>query len=340
MLNQLERWVLHYDTVVKPYPAEAPNIPMREIVPRAALLQAQGDAVWVFQRKTAAVRIAAIDIDHDNEFATFLIHYADKNASDPVFGNLDTGELRTEPKLEGEGVAISAHLMISLKPSQSNQNVYLTVLEDVPGIGRTKLRSFLNAIFKKAGDCSFRAEDGTQKKCRPAVEIYGHTSQQLRDDLEGGVLSGFELVKYRNVNCEFDEDGFLEEKARVVTIGTKQKLSGLAALNVINRVKERAAGAGYAEMRVKYKRLEGPQKTITVGTAREDAGDAVSVKSAFLRVEAALPQCSEAIRRDVVEKMKNMLLAARDGIAFEEDTVPEIDYEAEADAPRTVLQTA
>lgn len=340
MLNQLERWVLHYDSVIKSYPNEAPNIPMREIVPLAALLQAQGDAVWVFQRKTAAVRIAAIDIDHDNEFATFLIHYADKNASDPVFGNLDTGELRTEPKLEGEGVAISAHLLISLKSTQPHQNVYLTVLEDVPGLGRTKLRPFLNAIFKKASDFSFSAEDGTQKKCRPAVEINGHTSQQLRDDLEGGVLSGFELVKYRNVTGEFDEEGFLEEKTRVVTIDTKQKLSGLEALNLINRVKERAAGAGYANMRVKYKRPEGPQKTITVGTAREDAGDAVSVKSAFLRVETALPQCSETIRIDVVEKMKKMLLAARDGIAFEQDAVPDIDYEVEESSPGMVLQTA
>ncbi len=287
--------------------------------------------MWVFQKNTAAVRIAAIDVDHANEFATVLIHYADRNVSDPVFGNLVTGMLRTEPKLEGEGVAVSTHMLISLKPTPPHQDVYLTMLEDVPGIGRAKLRPFLNSIFRTVSDFQFTAEDGTRKKCRPACEMRGHISQPLRDDLEAGVLSGFELVRYHHNNGEFDEEGFLEEKTRVVTIAAKRRLSGMEALNLINRVKERAAAAGYTSMRVKFKRPEGPQKSIEVGTAREDAGDALSVKSVFLRVEDPLLQCSPAIRQDVVDKMKNMLLAARDGVEFEEDEAREIDYEAEAE---------
>lgn len=44
---------------------------------------------------------------------TMLIQLCDKNGSDPVFGELTTGNLRVEPKLAGEGIAVSCHIVIS-----------------------------------------------------------------------------------------------------------------------------------------------------------------------------------------------------------------------------------
>jgi len=45
--------------------------------------------------------------------AILLLQLCDKNGSDPVFGELTTGNLRVEPKLAGEGIAVSSHIVIS-----------------------------------------------------------------------------------------------------------------------------------------------------------------------------------------------------------------------------------
>jgi hypothetical protein len=305
---------------------------MREAIPLVEQLQAGGEAVWLFQNERAAVRLAEMEIDHDLGIAVLLIHYSDMNASDPVFANLETGALRMEPKLAGEGVAISAHLLISIRPTNPTQDTYVTLLEDVPGLGRTKITPFLKAIFRLSSDFHFNGDDGKERKCRPVPDMVGHVSRRLRDDLEGGVLNGFELVKYRHVNGEFDEAGFLEEKTRIVQVAVTQPLTGKPAVDLINLVKARALNAGYADMKVKFKRAEGPQKSVVVGTGREDAGDALSVNSTFLKVEEPLAQCSDAIRPDVVQKMKAMLVADRDGIEYEEEQPDGVDYDADANA--------
>ncbi len=55
MLNQVERWILHYDTVIVPFPREAPNIPMREVIPRVALLQARRNVSMILEQMAARV---------------------------------------------------------------------------------------------------------------------------------------------------------------------------------------------------------------------------------------------------------------------------------------------
>jgi hypothetical protein len=64
-------------------------------------------------------------------------------------------------------------------------------------------------------------------------------------------------------------------------------------------------------MRVKFKRQEGKQRSILLGTAREDAGDAIFTRCEIIRMEEPLPQCLETIRDDVAEKITALLLDAR-----------------------------
>jgi hypothetical protein len=273
--------------------------------------QQAGESVKLINNDTAAIRINDMRFDQENQVVCLLIQYADQMASDPVFSNLETGALRVEPKLEGEGVAISAHMVISLVPQRPREPVYLMLLEDVPGIGQTKLKPFLTSEFKHVSNFSFRDEENVEKRCRPIVEMNGYMAQTLREGLETGTLKGIDLVRERTQTGEFDEPGVLEEISRNIQIKVSQPFRGEEALGIINRLKERAQTRGYPNMRVKFKRQEGKQRSILLGTAREDAGDAIFTRCEIIRMEEPLPQCLETIRDDVAEKITALLLDAR-----------------------------
>lgn len=312
MQNAKERWVLYYDKHLKPHPEEAPPIPMKEVVDLLFARQQAGESVWLIKQETAALRITDMEIDSRKETACLLVQYADTTISDPAFSNLETGQLRVEPKLDGEGVAISSHMVVSLKPTEPRGNVYLTLLEDVPGIGKTKIAPFLTAEFREVCKFTFVDESKRTRKCRPRVEMAGHVSQSLAQDLEKGVLRGFELIKYQLKEPEFDEPGYTKTEAHILKIKTRKGFSGIEAIGLINRVKEKASKADFTEMRVKYKRVEGKQLTKPVSTAREDAGDALFARLERIKLESPLPQCSQKIVEEVKSKMTKLLISQRD----------------------------
>jgi hypothetical protein len=103
----------------------------------------------------------------------------------------------------------------------------------------------------------------------------------------------------------------MEEISRNIQIKVSRPYRGGEALGIINRVKERAQASGYTNMRVKFKRPEGKQRSILMGTAREDAGDAVFTRCELIRVDQPLPQCLETIRDDVAQRITTLLLEAR-----------------------------
>lgn len=311
MLNHKERWIFYYDKILNPHPDEAPNIPLRDIMELLEVRQNAGESVKLLNKGTAAIRINKMRFDDVNDVVCLLVQYSDQMASDPVFANLETGTLRVEPKLEGEGVAISAHVVISLVPNQRDGRDYLMLLEDVPGIGKTKLDPFFTSEYKQVSNFIFRNEEDIERPCRPIVESVGYKSQTLREGLETGTLLGIDLVRLRGTTAEFDEPGAFKEISRHVEIKASRPFVGNEALGLINRMKERASAGGYNDMRVKFKRPEGKQRSILMGTAREDAGDALFTKCELISVEEPLPQCLEEIRDDVVAKMTTLLLESR-----------------------------
>ena len=313
MLDQFKRWVFFNDQQLTSRPEGAPPIEMRDIMKLLQVRQQAGKSVKLINNKTAAIRIQDMTFCDEHECVVLLLSYCDTNAADPVFEELETGVLRSEPKLEGEGVAISAHAMISLRPKVSHHNIYLMLLEDVPGIGKTKLDPFFNSEFKEVSDFSwFDADDSKRKSCRPVSETVGHPSQTLRNDLERGVLQNMELISYES-DDELDEEGETELVRTVMTIKPKRKsLSGSAALDVVEKVKMFGRKHGFTNQKIRFKRTDAErQRTVPINTAREDAGDALYTRYEVVTVGEPLPQCSDTIRKDVVDKMVDLLKDAR-----------------------------
>lgn len=313
MLSERERWILYYDHALSPHPEGAPEMPMSGIMSLLYDRQQRGESFKLINNQSAAIRIRDMEIDAESQTACLLVTYADKDASDPVFSDLETGELRVEPKLEGEGVAISAHLLVSLVANGAG--TYIALLEDVPGIGKTKLQPFLTSEFRNSSTYEFVDEEGRTRACRPRLLMDGHVAQTLREDLGRGSLLGIELVRHRRRDGEnggeFDREGFTEEVSRAIQIKPPRPIFGEDALGVVNWVKEKAQRAGYSDMKVRFKRNEGKQRSILVGTQREDAGDVLYSKCEKIITNTRLRQCAEQIVPEMANAMKTMMNVAR-----------------------------
>lgn len=309
MLDLFSRWVLHLEVQITSHPPEAPNLWLADELDHLFAAHETGQAVQLIANETAAIRIRDIEIDRANEILFVLFNYADKNATDPVFENLETGDLRTEPKLDGEGVAVSAHMAIDLRPSEVGMPSYRALLEDAPGIGRSKIEPFLTYLYRMGHRIQWEAPDGSVKNCRPLFDITGRASDTLRNDLREGRLSMIELVQHRPEGDGFDEEGAVIEEVRTIKLSVAPNSVGDAAMELINRVRGRGQAMGYPNMKIRW--THGRQKSAEFGTAREDAGDVLVYKTTKITSEDPLSQCDELIRENSRTALREIILEER-----------------------------
>lgn len=309
MLDLFSRWVLHLEVHMRTLPEEGPQLWLAQELEGLRGVFDAGQAVHLINKESAAIRVRDLSIDENDSILFLLLAYADKNVTDPVFENLDSGELRTEPKLEGEGVAVSAHMAIDLRPVRGGVSSYRAVLEDVPGIGRSKIAPFLTFLWRQAPKIQWAAPDGTVKNCRPQFDIDGRMSDTLRNDLRDGRLSMIELVQHHVDGDGFDEEGAIVEQVRTIKLSVAQGIDE-QAIDLINRVRGRARELGYPNMKVRW--THGRQKTAEFGTAREDAGDVLVFRTTEIRSDAPLSQCDGALQEDRVNELRSLILEERE----------------------------
>ncbi|WP_243359339.1 hypothetical protein [Fundidesulfovibrio terrae] len=252
------------------------------------------------------MRIRDFIVDEDGGAVTLLINYSDKNVSNPVFENLETGDLREEPKLAGEGVAVSVHLVISMSDSKSGGN--LAVLECIPGVGRGLIGPFINYLLRKGSNYTFKNENGVDQKCRPKVYFEALASQELKDDLDNGALKEFQLVKYKKAIKDFDQDDEIEPLSSTVALSVKKAFKSDAAFSLMDRIRKKGKKEGYSEIRVRLKNKWGKERTISFGVSKNDAQSIAYGKYDFVSTAEVIKQCTHEIHGELNKKMKKMLM--------------------------------
>lgn len=313
MLDPWERWVQYHELQIKSSPEEAPYIPFTDMVPHIVKRVNDGEAVKIVENDTAALRISKAKHYREEQVLILLVQYANKNVTDPSFQKLETGELRTEPKLEGEGVAVSAHVAISLVPNDDIGITHRLLLEEITGLGRSRVGPFFHSEFKASCDGLFdfldRTDNGRRKNYHPDSEILGTPSKDLLSEIEEGVvLQGIELVKLTPEDKDFDEEGFYTETSRHIKIVPERDSP---AIEIINRIRGKARELGYDDLKIRYKRQKGKQKTSTLGATKGDLADALIIRDELIRSDEILGQCMEDISASVASKMVELIVAER-----------------------------
>lgn len=309
MLDPWKRWVQFHELYIKSSPEEAPAIDLNTLVPHwLARIQGQ-QAVKLINKETAAIRIVEARHDKKESALALLFQYADKNVTDPAFGHLETGQLRVEPKLEGEGIAVSAHVLISLKPHDTENLLYRFLLEEIPGLGRSRVSEFIRSELKTISDGLFDfrdPDDGfVSKPYYPASEILGTPTKKLSDEIEGGcVIQGIELVKFSKGPSKIDEEGYYEEASRTLKLIPSKAAS---IVELMAKVKDLAKRNGYRDIKFRYKHPGGKQKTATMNGSQSDTVDTLVLRSEEIKSDELLPQCSQALIPSIVRGMKAAL---------------------------------
>lgn len=314
MLKATSRYILYFDLAMAPHPSDAPALPLQEFVPYLQKRSEAGSACQVIDNERRVIRLSAIKqvrTKGGKPAIALLLNLGDRDKADPGFTNFATGKVRIPKRHADEAGGLSVHAVLCTRPTQDGGHLYRMVYEDVSGFGRTLIQSFIRSEFKVISEerhLTFRREGGGEIKTRPMVELAGHASDRLRDSLTEGRLLHVDLVDYIEEDFGFDEGKFIKTARRDLSLSISRSLPDGEGLKLIEKLKLYARRKGYGSMRVRWRdpELTRPQSA-RVDVARQDAGEAVFVKSSEIELDLPLPDISESISDELISKMKNLL---------------------------------
>jgi len=309
MLDPWKRWVQFHELYLKSSPEEAPKINLHDLVPHWTKRIQAKEAVKLINKETAAIRVVDVRYDKKAHTLMLLFQYTDQNVTDPAFSHLKTGELRVEPKLDGEGIAVSAHALISLTPHDSEGLLYQFLLEEIPGLGRSRVSEFIRSELKEISQDLFEYKDpdanNALKKYYPAAEILGTPSKKLTEEIESGcVIQSIELVKFAKGSSKIDEEGFYVESSRLLKLVPDK---GVGIRDLWPKIRSLAKKGAYNDVKFRYKHPAGKQKTATMNGAESDIVDTLVLRSETVIADEILEQCSKKLVTSIVRGMSELL---------------------------------
>lgn len=306
VLSNNERWVSFFDFALTPTHPAAPNIPIDDVLNKLQMLVNAGNAVKLYNKGSRALRISAMNYTAGSSQATLLIQLCDKNGSDPVFGELTTGNLRVEPKLAGEGIAVSSHIVISTGIVKHTADHYKTLVETVPGISKSILEPFLNAVLRDAFSGSEFINPATKAKCqhRPKLEIFSHGSQTLMDALKGAKLHNIKLVSTKRQGG-LDQTAYTELSERTVRYKIVKQPPLKLKERMLEIVRKKGQQSGYSKVSISYSK-DGKQASLDLDR-NEDAATKLFTKSERAVLGNLINQCESSIHQQLEAKMIGML---------------------------------
>lgn len=314
MLDLWIRWIQFHELHVKREPEHAPFIALDWLVSQLKQRVEKEESHKMLKKDTASIRIKKLKTYPEEKVVVLLMQYADTNVTDPVFQGLESGDLRTEPKLDGEGIAVSNHVAISLAPKAPDSPFYAMAIEEVPGLARSNIGPFLKSEFKivAEGLLEFNDEEhnGEPRVYRPAAEVEAVASISLRGEVESGsVVNEIKLISHKPKGKKFDEDAAFKEVERTITLKV-QSPEGI--LDKLQEIRVKARDEGYPELKLRYCKIGGKQKTALIGTTKGDVADALLGRTERIEADEVLAQCRDEICESIAKKMVDYVAKPKD----------------------------
>ncbi|EPA0093714.1 hypothetical protein ACQYJY_002393 [Enterobacter hormaechei] len=309
LLGDNERFIIKCDVDLEPFPKEAPSMLLRNCIPTLFDLKKKAEAFYEINKGRSVIRL--VDVQETSSDYRLLFQYANRDASDPAFANLKTGESRIAKKDEDEGLGATLHMVIEKNAkNESFPNTYTAVIEEVPGITRSLLSQALTAFFKHCG-FTFRKPDGKKDLvCRPIVSIDFHASSTLEKTLSTGYLSGITAVKKVAKNS-LDEDGLIRIDEEILKISTKFR-RGEGAVKAVKQAFDKLRGMGYGTMRITYKdanrRTGSDSFSLSTDRSLKELATAQLAQRDKAILATSIDVCQEEMHPELLGKMSNFLV--------------------------------
>ncbi|MFD2114094.1 hypothetical protein [Thiorhodococcus fuscus] len=307
MLAKDKRWIQFNELHLRTNPEHAPPIQISDLIPSWETRVQAGEAAKTLDNGSSAIRVTKIKEHPDKQALVFLIQYINANMSAPSIAKLDSGVVRHDPLLDGEGVAVSAHAVLSTSPrvDQSDFPQYILLLEEVPGIGRSTLQPFLRSEFKTIAT-SWEWPDETEgrryRRYHPVTELHLLADTTLAEEVRSGsTITFIEFYKHFPRGHGIDECPSIEESKQILVLQARNQAN---ILDRINELMHRYSDEGYDELKIRYKNQGGRQKTGAMGMNRTDIADSLIGKSLQIMTNESLAQCHE----DIVPSLEAQML--------------------------------
>lgn len=278
MLRNDERWVIYMDAGVRFVPSRAPNaMTLNELHDVLKTVVGTKDAL---HHPDQNKKDEAITLDHAEMMTlnglkslVLIFSYTNQNGADPGFREMVAGKNRTEPKKKNEAVAASAHLVISTVPhGRSGSLPWAALIEDVTGVGKTKIQSAVSAMIRSRLRFTWQDEDGKVQAADARFVLDGRDCDDVTEEIEKGTLAYFVAIKESEVAPEFDAEGYFVTSKEEVRLKPTWK-DGISVKDLMKKVAKIGARHGFEKVRVQYQRSDGKGRSLTYGTHREDAED-------------------------------------------------------------------
>lgn len=310
MLKSNERWVTFYELHLSSHPDNRIPVSCEEVAEALARITGTQEGRYLFRNDAAGVMLTHHKYNADKNADTFLCRLADMDVSDPAFSHLQTGNLRLEPKQDQEGRAYSCHVIIERNELAPGSGRYRVLLEDVPGLGRTRLTPFFKSRIRHIYRDHEFAFEGRQLKWWPVFELLGTPSQKLQADLARGRISEVEFVRLGDETGEAVDE---IPNSQLLRQSLKVRLSGVQTtprrlMDLFRSLRSYANQHGYDHYLIRYKRTDGnKQSTLEVPAHREDALDVLTTRVERIAVANPLPDCSDQIVDELADQMLQLI---------------------------------
>lgn len=267
-------------TVPKNIPAECPILPIEDLLRFIEKAYDSGQHYAVFDSKTHAPSPGHIilktrtdvasepisknivymsDFKKSPDGRTFKILFkrGDPDIANPSFTDIEKNTSRTVNPKEGETVAQSAHLIISLEKAHKSVSGYRACLEQITGISRSLIFPYLNGIIDQytKTDPRFTYEVGPKKKretrrYRPSLDCKTSPSTSLKEDIQKGYLSSIEFINTNATHAGADADPSVKSVTARMHFRFKPISNAEMADKKIRLYRDKAKKEGFEYIRV------------------------------------------------------------------------------------------
>ncbi|EPL0286353.1 hypothetical protein OMG55_003799 [Proteus mirabilis] len=312
LLGDNERFVIKCVISINSYPADAPNIPLKECIPllirehkdSAESISGRKDMIYEMNKGRSGIRL--LSIKEDNNYLFLLFQYANKDVSDPAFTNIKTGGRRVAKKQEGEGLGCTAHLIIKKEPNnKAFPNHYDAMLEEVPGITRAIIGQALNSFLSDNHFGFHRGNNKKELKCRPMFKIDFAAEKTLGKQLSTGKVCG--LVAVRSYKQKYiDSNNKIKIEEQTLRLSTNIGI-GNKALQYLKDICDTLRGMEYTTLRISHRDINRRTSTnfvsIDKALSLQDIAAAQLAERDKVILATPIEICQEKFHDELISKM-------------------------------------
>lgn len=247
--------------------------PLMEIVAALQAMYDAGECSHEREKGSVIYRIGDIAIDNVAQVARILLRRCDTNAANAVYSHRVTGVPRVAERAADEGGDRAAHLVISLTHEVNKPSSYLCHLEGVSGLSHRLVQATLNAVLKQAvkteratftypdpGGARHRNGELKTTPFMPTIELLGHPSLALTQDIENGQLHDITLIDQRPQNQLGGNQYLIENEHRMKVQVSRDLPRQNRVASIIAAIQSRRAN--YQKAKVRFTDPDGISRTI------------------------------------------------------------------------------